>query len=152
VGATGTVVYTAPAVNSTVVSVNATGLFPAYPATQTQAVTATGVPAMVSAVVTAPTIVITYNGAVSCPATGADADFTYYYQGVNVGGVATGCSTVGSTLTLTGAFVLPALSATIVYTAPATSSVANAVGAAGSTTVFAATQTIGPAAGVIVTP
>jgi hypothetical protein len=156
VGATGTVVYTEPAVDSTVVSVNSLVLSPAYPATQTQAVTATGLPAMnttaPSAHVNTGTIAITYNGAVSCPATGADADFTYYYQGVNVGGVATGCSTVGSTLTLTGAFVLPALSATIVYTAPATSSVANAVGAAGSTTVFAATQTIGPAAGVIVTP
>jgi hypothetical protein len=107
VGATGTVVYTEPAVDSTVVSVNATGLFPTYPATQTQAVTATGVPAMVSANVTASSIAITYNGAVSCPATGADADFTYYYQGVDVGGVASGCTASGSTLTLTGAFVPP---------------------------------------------
>jgi hypothetical protein len=144
VGATGTVVYTEPAVDSTLVSVNSLVLSPAYPATQTQAVTATGVPAMVSANVTASSIAILYNGDVSCPGTGADADFAYYYQGVDVGGLASGCTASGSTLTLTGAFVLPAASATIVYTAPATSTVANAVGAAGSTTVFAATQTLGP--------
>jgi hypothetical protein len=149
VGATGTVVYTEPAVDSTVVSVNATGLFPTYPATQTQAVTATGVPAMVSANVTASSIAILYNGDVSCPGTGADADFTYYYQGVDVGGVASGCTASGLTLTLTGAFVTPGASATIVYTAPATSTVANAVGAAGSTTVFAATQTLGPSISII---
>jgi hypothetical protein len=53
------------------------------------------------------------------------------------------------TLTLTGAFVTPGASATIVYTAPATSTVANAVGAAGSTTVFAATQTLGPSTTII---
>jgi hypothetical protein len=53
------------------------------------------------------------------------------------------------TLTLTGAFVTPGASATIVYTAPATSTVANAVGAAGSTTVFAATQTLGPSISII---
>ena len=108
--------------------------------------------AAASAHVTAPTIVLTYTAPVACPATGADADFTYYYQGINVGGVVAGCTASGSTLTLTGAFVAPGPSATIVYTAPATSTVANAVGAAGSTTVFAATQTIGPTAGVIVTP
>jgi hypothetical protein len=148
VGATGTVVYTEPAVDSTTVSVNATGLFPTYAARQTQAVTATGVPAMTaaahSAVVTASSIAITYNEAVSCPGTGADADFTYYYQGVSVGGVASGCTASGAVLTLTGAFVLAGASATLVYTAPATSTVANAVGAAGSMTVFAATQTLGP--------
>ncbi len=153
VGATGTVVYTEPAVDSAVVSVNATGLFPTYPATQTQAVTATGVPAMATtagaAVVTAPTIVLTYTAPVACPATGADADFAYYYQGVDVGGVVSGCTASGSALTLTGAFVLPSASATIVYTAPATSTVANAVGAAGSTTVFAATQTLGPSTTII---
>jgi hypothetical protein len=149
VGATGTVVYTEPAVDSETVSVFSYLLFPQYPATQTQAVTATGVPAMVSAYVTASSIAITYNGAVSCPATGADADFAYYYQGVDVGGLASGCTASGSTLTLTGAFVLPAASATIVYTAPATSTVANAVGAAGSTTVFAATQTLGPSTTII---
>jgi hypothetical protein len=103
---------------------------------------------MVSAVVTAPTIVITYNEAVSCPATGADADFTYYYQGVSVGGVASGCTASGTVLTLTGAFAVYTTSATIVYTAPAASTVANAVGAAGSTTVFAATQTLGPGAAI----
>jgi hypothetical protein len=144
VGATGTVVYTEPAVDSTLVSVNATGLFPTYPATQTQAVTATGVPAMQAAVVNTATIVITYNANVACPPTGADADFAYYYQGVDVGGLVTGCTASTVALTLTGAFVTPGASATIVYTAPATSTVANAVGAAGSTTVFAATQTLGP--------
>jgi hypothetical protein len=148
VGATGTVVYTAPATSTTTNAVYSYVNFPQFPATQTEAVTATGLPAMTaaahSALVTASSIAITYNEAVSCPATGADADFTYYYQGVSVGGVASGCTASGAVLTLTGAFVAPGASATLVYTAPATSTVANAVGAAGSTTVFAATQTLGP--------
>ena len=153
VGATGTVVYTEPAVDSGTVSVFSYLNFPQYPATQTQAVTATGLPAMLTAAASAHvntgTIAITYNEPVSCPGTGADADFTYYYQGINVGGVVAGCTASGSTLTLTGAFVAPGPSATIVYTAPATSTVANAVGAAGSTTVFAATQTLGPSTTII---
>jgi hypothetical protein len=106
---------------------------------------------MVSANVTASSssIVITYNANVACPPTGADADFAYYYQGVDVGGLVTGCTASTVALTLTGAFVTPGASATIVYTAPATSTVANAVGAAGSTTVFAATQTLGPSTTII---
>jgi hypothetical protein len=47
-------------------------------------------------------------------------------------------------LTLTGVFNAATGSASIVYTAPASSSVANAVYAAGSTGDFAATQTLLP--------
>jgi len=66
---------------------------------------------------------------------------------VNVGGAATGCTTVGDVLTLTGAFVTPAqASATIVYTEPATPTTSNAVTATGSTTAFSGNQTLGPVA------
>ena len=86
-------------------AVNATVDFPQFPVAQTLALTATPVPAMVSAVVTAGTsIAITYNEGVSCPATGADGAFVYDYTTGISGGTATGCSTVGDVLTLTGAF------------------------------------------------
>ena len=143
-GATDTLVYTSPAAPAVATEVHATNVFPQFPATQTFALGAAPVPAMVSAVVTAPSIAITYSEAVTCPVTGADADFVYYYQGVSSGGVATGCSTVGAVLTLTGAFAASTASASIIYTAPATSSTANAVYATGSLTDFAATQTLFP--------
>ena len=136
--------YTSPAAPAVATEVHATNVFPQFPATQTFALGAAPVPAMVSAVVTAPSIAITYSEAVTCPVTGADADFVYYYQGVSSGGVATGCSTVGAVLTLTGAFAASTASASIIYTAPATSSTANAVYATGSLTDFAATQTLFP--------
>ncbi len=140
--ATDTLTYTEPATDSTTVSVNSTVDSPAYPATQTFVMTAVAVPAMVSAVVTVPSIAITYNEGVSCPATGADADFVYYYQGVDVGGAITGCTSAGDVLTLAGTFTPNATSATIVYTAPAAGTTANAVYATGGVTYFAATQTL----------
>jgi hypothetical protein len=153
-GATDTLVYTSPAAPAVATEVHATNVFPQFPATQTFVLGAAAVPAMLtgaaSATVLPGSIAITYSEAVTCPATGADADFVYYYQGASIGGVATGCSTAGAVLTLTGAFAVAAASATIVYTAPAASTTSNAVSATGTTTDFAATQTIGPAAGVIV--
>ena len=143
-GNTANVVYTAPGTSTTANAVNATVDFPQFAATQTLALTAAPAPAMVSAVVGATSIAITYGAAVSCPTTGADGDFVYYYQGVSVGGVATGCTTVGGVLTLTGAFAASTGSASIVYTAPGASTTANAVYATGSTTDFAATQTLLP--------
>jgi hypothetical protein len=143
-GNTANIVYTAPATSTTANAVNATSDFPQFAATQTLALTAAPAPAMVSAVVGATSIAITYGAAVSCPTTGADGDFVYYYQGVSVGGVATGCTTVGDVLTLTGAFAASTGSASIVYTAPGASTTANAVYATGSTTDFAASQTLLP--------
>ena len=143
-GNTANVVYTAPGTSTTANAVNATSDFPQFAATQTLALTAAPAPAMVSAVVGATSIAITYGAAVSCPTTGADGDFVYYYQGVSVGGVATGCTTVGGVLTLTGAFAASTGSASIVYTAPGASTTANAVYATGSTTDFAASQTLLP--------
>jgi hypothetical protein len=143
-GNAASIVYTAPATSTTANAVNATVDFPQFAATQTLALTAAPAPAMVSAVVGATSIAITYGAAVSCPTTGADGDFVYYYQGVSVGGVATGCSTVGDVLTLTGAFAASTSSASIVYTAPSASTTANAVYATGSTTDFAASQTLLP--------
>ncbi len=141
--ATDTLKYTEPATDSTTVSVNSTVDFPAYPATQTFVMAAVAVPAMVSATVATTAVAITYNEPVSCSATGADADFVYYYQGVDVGGTPTGCTTVGDVLTLAGTGFTPnAPSATIVYTAPAASTTANAVYATGGAAYFAATQTL----------
>ena len=102
------------------------------------------VPAMVSASVTTTAIAITYNEAVSCPATGADSDFVYDYT-TGLSGITslTGCATSGDKLTLTGSFTLPTASTgSIVYTAPATSTTANAVHVLNSSTDFAATQTL----------
>ncbi len=138
------IVYTAPGASTTANAVNATVDFPQFAATQTLVLTAAPAPAIVSAVVGATSIAITYGAAVSCPTTGADGDFVYYYQGVSPGGVATGCSTVGDVLTLTGAFAASTGSASIVYTAPGASTTANAVYATGSTTDFAASQTLLP--------
>jgi len=143
-GNTANIVYTAPGASTTANAVNATIDFPQFAATQTLALTAAPAPAMVSAVVGATSIAITYGAAVSCPTTGADADFVYYYQGVSIGGVASGCSTVGDVLTLAGAFAASTGSASIVYTAPGASTMANAVYATGSTTDFAASQTLLP--------
>jgi hypothetical protein len=143
-GNTANIVYTAPGASTTANAVNATIDFPQFAATQTLALTAAPAPAMVSAVVGATSIAITYGAAVSCPITGADADFVYYYQGVSIGGVASGCSTVGDVLTLAGAFAASTGSASIVYTAPGASTMANAVYATGSTTDFAASQTLLP--------
>jgi hypothetical protein len=115
-----------------------------YAATQTLALT--GIPAMVSAVVTNTSITITYGQPVSCPATGADGQFAY--NSVTIpnpvsGGTVTGCTTSGDVLTLTatGGFNAPQGTADIVYTEPGAPTVSNAVFATG-TTVFAAGQAL----------
>jgi hypothetical protein len=122
--------------------------------TQTLAVSAAVVPAMVSAyfVSTTSSLVITYNEDVVCP-TNADAngDFVYTYTGVATGSV-TACA-VGAagthtlTLTIGTANAEPSTGAQIVYTVPTTNggnSAANSVWAAGTLAapVYAATQTL----------
>ena len=80
---TDTLVYTEPATDALTVSVSTTaGTFPQYAATQTLPYAGlTGVPAMVSAVVTTGvSIAITYNEPVFCPGTVNDVlDFVYEY-------------------------------------------------------------------------
>ncbi len=142
--ATDTIVYTVPATNSAVYAVTATINYPQFAAAQTFVIGAATAPEMVSATVSATSIAIIYNAPVTCPATGADADFVYDYQGASLGGTATGCTTSGEILTLAGAFTGAQPSATIVYTEPAAPTASNAVTPTGSTTVFAATQTLGP--------
>ncbi|MHB1894952.1 MAG: beta strand repeat-containing protein [Candidatus Dormibacteria bacterium] len=106
----------------------------------------TATPTMVSAAVAANSIAITYNEAVSCPTTGADGAFAYDWTGTASGGSATGCSTSGDVLTLTGTFTLPgSTGGSITYTAPASptsGASGNAVYATNNTTSFAATQTL----------
>jgi hypothetical protein len=144
-GSADTLVYAVPATDTAVNAVNATIDFRQFPIAQTLALTATPVPAMVSAVVTAGmAIAITYNEGVTCPATGADSAFVYDYTTGFSGGTVTGCSTVGDVLTLTGAFNAALASASIVYTAPGAPTTANAVYATGSMSDFAATQTLLP--------
>ena len=142
--ATDTIVYTVPAKNSAVYAVTATINYPQFAAAQTLVIGAATAPEMVSATVIATSIAIIYNAPVTCPATGTDADFVYDYQGASLGGTATGCTTSGEILTLAGAFTGAQPSATIVYTEPAAPTASNAVTPTGSTTVFAATQTLGP--------
>ena len=144
-GASDTLTYTAPsATNTTVNSVYATLDAPQFPATQTFDLTATAAPTMTSAVVNAGTsIVILYNLAVSCPATGADGDFVYDSAIGVPGGTATGCTGSGTTsLTLTGAFNAAAGSASLTYNEPGAPSTSNAVYRTGTTTDFVATQTL----------
>jgi hypothetical protein len=146
-GATDNLVYTSPATPLATNTVYATLDFPQFPATQTFALTATAAVAMtVPAVFTySPTaITIGYTANVACPATGADGDFVYDSAFNTLGGAITGCSAVNQTLTLTGVFNPNTGAGSIVYTAPATSTTANAVYAANSTSGFAATQTLFP--------
>jgi hypothetical protein len=144
-GSADTLAYTVPATDTAVYAVSATVDFPQFPIAQTLALTATPVPVMVSAVVTAGTsIAITYNEGVACPATGADGAFVYDYTTGFSGGAVTGCTTVGDVLTLTGAFNASLGSASVIYSAPGVPTTANAVYATGSTTDFAATQTLLP--------
>jgi hypothetical protein len=141
-GASDTLTYTAPVATNTIAnSVHDTVDFPQFAATQTFALTATPVPAMVSAVVTATTITITYNVSVSCGST-AFSDFVYDSSSGVPGGAIIGCSGT-TTLVLTGAFnTPPAGSASLAYTEPGAPSTSNAVYATGTTTDFAATQTL----------
>jgi hypothetical protein len=75
---------------------------------------------MLSAVVSATSIVITYNEPVSCPTTAADVSaFVYDWTTSTSGGAATsgGCTTSGAVLTLAGSFILPSgISGSLVYT------------------------------------
>ncbi|MHB1527013.1 MAG: beta strand repeat-containing protein [Candidatus Dormibacteria bacterium] len=143
-GASDTLTYTAPAAtNTTANSVHDTLDFPQFAATQSFALTATAVPTMNSAVVTTGSkIAITFSAAVSCPATGADGAFVYDSAVSTPGGTATGCTTSGDVLTLTGNFNAESGSASLTYTEPGTPSTSNAVYATGTTTDFVATTTI----------
>ena len=102
---------------------------------------------MVSAVVTALTIAITYNGENPDSArhlAGAQADFVYYSAGTSSGiTVVTAAACATDVLTLTGTFALPGNGASIVYTR---SCVAHHVEPRGIATSdfpqFAATQTL----------
>jgi hypothetical protein len=143
----GSIVYTAPTTSTNSNAVAAASFAADFAATQTLDIGAA--PAMVSASVTSSTIAITYNEPVSCPPTGADTDFTYDYTTSTTGGAVSGCSTSGDVLTLTTAstFTLPTGSTgSIVYTAPGSSTTSDAVYATGTTTNFAATQTLGVSA------
>jgi hypothetical protein len=145
-GAADNLIYTVPASESGVNAVNSTVDFPAFPLAQTFALTATPVPAMVSAVVGSTTIAITYNENVSCATTVVPGDFAYYStgttSGLGTGTITSGCATDVLTLTTTGAFTAPVgTTASIVYTAPATNSVTTSVYAT-NTALYAATQTL----------
>ena len=146
---TDTLKYTEPTTDSTTVSVYSATNFPEYALSQALPFSdLTTIPIMVSAVVVTGTITVTYNVPVSCPATGADADFVYdsaVLPAVVVGGVVTGCASgTGDTLVLSasGGFNAPAGTARIVYT-QAAPALTNAVYATGTTTGFASSpQTI----------
>ena len=146
----GSIVYTAPVTNTTAVSVYATSNLTEFAATQTLAVTAAPVPAMVSAHTTSSTLVITYNEDVSCATVNTvPAAFVYHYTGVAsgfTGTITAKCATDVLTLTASGVgsgVKAPGSGASIVYTAPTTSSATNAVFATGSSPpLYAATQTL----------
>jgi hypothetical protein len=140
-GSGASIVYTAPAVNGAV-SVIATSEYPQYAVTQTFAIPATPAPAITKAVSAGgASLTVTYSEDVSCPPTGADGDFVYDSAFNTLGGSISGCTAVTNVLTLTGIFNPATAAASLVYTAPASSSTLNAVYAAASTSAFAATQT-----------
>jgi hypothetical protein len=100
---------------------------------------------MVSAVVNASTIVITFNEAVSCPTTFTN-DWTYNsttQPGAVVGGIVTGCTAAGDVLTLsaTGGFNAATGTASIVYAQPSPTT-ANAVYSTVNSAVFEAGETL----------
>ena len=141
----GSIAYTSPATPTPTTAVFATLDFPAYPATQTLALSPVTAPTITAASVNVALnqIAITYSGNVSC-ATGVVADLGYYStgstSGLGAGTISASCATDVLTLATTTTFTAPTSSATIVYTAPGTPTAANAVSAAG-TTVYAASQT-----------
>jgi hypothetical protein len=145
-GTGASVVYTAPASPTITTAVYATTAYPQFAVTQTFAIPATATPAMASFVVPGgggTTLTITYQEPVSCPATGADGDFVYDSAFNTLGGSITSCASgTSDTLVLSGLFNAATGAATLVYTAPAVSTTSNAVYAAGSTSAFAATQTL----------
>jgi hypothetical protein len=142
--ATDTLTYTAPtAANTTTNAVHDTVNFPQFAATQTFGMGT--VPTMVSAVVNASTIVITFNEAVSCPTTFTN-DWTYNsttQPGAVVGGIVTGCTAAGDVLTLsaTGGFNAATGTASIVYAQPSPTT-ANAVYSTVNSAVFEAGETL----------
>jgi hypothetical protein len=147
-GASDTIVYTSPATPATATELHASNVFPQFPATQTFSPGATAAPVIQSFVpgvsnAGGTTLTVTYQEAVSCPATGADADFVYDSAYLSSGGSISSCASgTGDTLVLSGLFNASTGSGTLVYTAPAASTTSNAVYAAGSASAFAATQTV----------
>jgi hypothetical protein len=146
---TDSLVYTPPSAgDSADASVHTTTTtFPTYAPLQTLSFSdLTGVPAMVSAVVTSGvSIAITYNEAVFCPATFTATDFTYVYSTGEPNETNTACTdTSADVLTLTGAFNAPAGSAVLTYVVPGVPSTTNQVYAvtAASTNVYAAGQSL----------
>ncbi len=143
---TDTLKYTEPATDSVAVSVNTTVGFPAYAATQTLPYSGlTGVPAMVSAVVTSGvSIAITYNEPVFCPTTFTAGDFTYVYSTGQPNETNTACTdTSADVLTLTGAFNAPQGSAVLTYVVPGAPTATNQVYAViTGTNVYAAGQAL----------
>jgi len=138
VGTTASIVYTAPATNSATASVYATNTV-LYAVTQTLAVTE--VPAMVSAVVSATSIAITYDEAVFCPTTFVTGSFLYDYTTATSGGTFTGCTASGDVLTLAStALVAATNSASIAYTSSGTLS--SDVYAGSAPVAYAASQTL----------
>jgi hypothetical protein len=119
----------------------------------------TTTPTMLSAAVTNAQIAITYNEAVSCPATGADGSFAYDWTGTAPGGTINGCSTSstnGNVLDLTtstsGGFTLPGSTGTSLTYTPSTSpnTTTNSVYATNDQTSFEAAQTLSiPAAATL---
>jgi hypothetical protein len=146
-GAGASVVYTAPASPTVATAVSATTAYPQFAVTQTLALAALPIPAITAAVSAGgATLTVTYSENVSCPATGADGDFVYDSAFNTLGGSISGCAAATNVLTLSGIFNVATGAASLVYTAPAVSTTANAVYAAGSTSAFAATQTFFPVA------
>ena len=139
--------YTAPASPTVATAVSATTFYPQFAVTQTLALAALPIPAITAAVSAGgATLTVTYSENVSCPATGADGDFVYDSAFNTLGGSISGCTAANNVLTLSGIFNPATAAASLVYTAPAVSTTANAVVAAGSTSAFAATQTFFPVA------
>jgi hypothetical protein len=146
-GTGASIVYTAPASPTVATAVSATTAYPQFAVTQTLALAALPIPAITAAVSAGgATLTVTYSENVSCPATGADGDFVYDSAFNTLGGSISGCTAANNVLTLSGIFNPATAAASLVYTAPAVSTTANAVVAAGSTSAFAATQTFFPVA------
>jgi hypothetical protein len=146
-GTGASIVYTAPASPTVATAVSAATAYPQFAVTQTLALAALPIPAITAAVSAGgATLTVTYSENVSCPATGADGDFVYDSAFNTLGGSISGCTAANNVLTLSGIFNPATAAASLVYTAPAVSTTANAVVAAGSTSAFAATQTFFPVA------
>jgi hypothetical protein len=148
----GSIVYTAP--SSTTKAVYAPSKVTEFAASQKLAVTGAPAPAIVSALTTSSTLVITYNEDVSCAAVNTvPAAFAYDYTGIAsglAGTITAKCASNVLTLTATGSgsgVKAPASGASIAYTAPKTALAKRSVFATGSVpSLYAVTQTISGAA------